>query len=251
VALARRAVISLSRQPQVWIPSMIFPLFFAALNTAALGRSTSLPGFPEADSFLDFLFPATITQAVLFGSLGGASELAQDIESGFFDRLVTSPVWRTSILVGRLAGGAVLGAVQALVFIGIFTLFGARVEAGPAGYVVLTATAVLLALAIGGVAATLALRSGSVEAVQGAFPLVFITLFISSAFFPRQLMKGWFEVVASLNPISWTIEAMRHLVLFGFDAGKAATALGVPAALAVGSISLALWAFRRRLAASA
>jgi ABC-2 type transport system permease protein len=249
-ALARRATLGLWRQPQVWLPSIVFPLFFAALNTAAFQRSTNLPGFPATDSFLDFLFPATIVQGVLFGSLGAGSELAQDIESGFFDRLVASPVRRTSILVGRLAGGAVLGACQAFAFMGVFSLFGARVQAGLAGLVVMALTAMLLAVAIGALVSAMALRTGSVEAVQGAFPLVFITIFISSAFFPRQLMRGWFHEVASVNPISWMIEGMRHLVLVGWDLGEALTALAVPAVAAVGSVSLALAALRRRLAMS-
>ncbi|CAN5856940.1 N/A [soil metagenome] len=249
IALSRRAVVGIWRQPQVWIPSILFPLFFAALNTAALSRATNIPGFPAADSFLDFIFPATIVQGVLFGSLGGASELAQDIETGFFDRLTATPVARTSILVGRLAGSAVLGACQALVFMAAFTAFGADVKAGPAGVVVLPLVAMLLALGVGGLASAMALRTGSVEAVQGAFPLIFITIFASSAFFPRELMKGWFQDVATYNPISWMVEGMRHLVLFGFDWGEAATALGVPLVLSVTATALCLRGLKRRLAA--
>ncbi|CAN5477143.1 N/A [soil metagenome] len=248
LALSRRAVVGLWRQPQVWIPSIVFPLFFAALNTAALNRTTQLPGFPATDSFLDFLFPATITQAVLFGSVGAASELAADIEGGFFDRLVASPTWRTSILVGRLAGGAVLGACQALLFVGVFTLFGAEIKAGLAGLVVLALAAMLLALGVGGLANALALRTGSVESVQSAFPLAFITIFASSAFFPRELMNGWFRGLASANPISWMIEGMRELVLEGFDASAAATALAVPAGITVVTTGIALLALRARLA---
>jgi ABC-2 type transport system permease protein len=251
LALARRAVVGLFRQPQVWIPSMLFPMFFAALNTAALNRTTRLPGFPAADSFLDFLVPATITQAVLFGSLSGASELAQDIESRFFDRLVAAPVWRTSILVGRLAGSAVLGIVQAVVILAVFSLFGARVAAGLPGVILIPVVAMLFAVAVGGLMSSLALRTGSVEAVQAAFPVVFIFIFASSAFFPRELMRGWFKSLASANPVSWMIEGVRHQVLVGFDAGEVAIAMAVPLALGSGSVVLALWSLRRRLALTA
>ena len=249
-ALAGRAVRGLVRAPQVWIPSILFPLFFAALNTAALGRATEVPGFPAADSFLDFLFPATLTQAVLFGSLGAASELAQDIESGFFDRLVASPVSRTAILVGRLAGGAALGAIQAVVFVALFSLFGAEVKAGAAGLVVMVVVAVLLAIGLGALASALALKTGSVEAVQSAFPLLFISIFASAAFFPRELMRGWFQAVATYNPITWMIEGMRHLVLVGWDGGEAAVAVAVPAAIVVGGTLVALRALNNRLASS-
>lgn len=249
-ALSGRAVRGLIRAPQVWIPSILFPLFFAALNTAALGRTTEVPGFPAADSFLDFLFPATLAQAVLFGSLGAASELAQDIESGFFDRLVASPVSRTAILVGRLAGAAALGAIQALVFVVAFSAFGAEVKAGVGGLLVLPVVAVLLAIGLGALASALALRTGSVEAVQSAFPVIFISIFASAAFFPRELMRGWFQSVATYNPITWMIEGMRHLVLVGWDTGEAATAIAVPAAIAVAGTAVALRSLRKRLASA-
>ncbi len=255
VALSRRSVVNIWRQPQVWVPSLLFPLLFAALNSAALGK---VPGqladrfgihpFGPNDRFVDFLFVATLTQGVLFGSLSGGSELAQDIESGFFDRLVTTPVARASILVGRLAGSAALGAVQALVFIGIFFAFGARVAGGAAGALVLPVAAALLALAIGGLACAMAIRTGSVEAVQGAFPLLFITLFVSSAFFPTVLMKGWYRAVATHNPLTYMIDGMRHQVLYGFDAGQAARAVLVPGALAALAIGLCLVTLRSRLA---
>jgi len=254
-ALSRRSVINIWRQPQVWIPSLAFPLLFAALNTAALGK---VPGqlaerfgihpFGPGDRFLDYLFVGTLIQGVLFGSLSGGSELAQDIESGFFDRLVATPVARSSILVGRLAGSAALGAVQGLVFMGIFLAFGAKVAGGVAGAAVLPVAAALLALAIGGLACAMAIRTGSVEAVQGAFPLVFITLFISSAFFPTPLMKGWYKAVATHNPITVMIDGMRHQVLFGFDVGQAARAILVPGGLAALAIGLCLLTLRARLA---
>lgn len=249
-ALSGRAVRGLFRAPQVWIPSLVFPLFFAALSTAALGRAVEVPGFPAADSFLDFLFPATLTQAVLFGSLGAASELAHDIESGFFDRLIASPVARSAILVGRLAGAAALGAIQAVVFVIVFSGFGAEVKAGLGGLLVLPVVAVLLSIGLGALASALALRSGSVEAVQSAFPLIFISIFASAAFFPRELMRGWFHAVATYNPITWMIEGMRHLVLVGWDTGEAATAIAVPAVISVFGTALALRSLRRRLAST-
>src|SRR5215210_6267183 len=195
-ALSYRAILGVIRQPQVWMPSVFFPLFFAALNTAALGRSTQLPGFPAADSFLDFMLPATLVQGVLFGGVGAASEVAQDIESGFFERLIAAPTSRISILIGRLAGAAFLGASQAVLFLVIFTIFGVEVKAGVGGILVLILVGSLMSLAIGTVGGAMALRTGSVEAVQGAFPLVFISLFLSSAFFPTELMHGWFKTVA-------------------------------------------------------
>ena len=257
LALSRRAVINVLRQPQVFIPSLAFPLLFAALNIAALGRvperiadTTGLHPFGPEDRYINYLFVATLTQGVLFGSLSGGSELAQDIESGFFDRLIATPVARSSILIGRLAGSAALGVVQALVFMGIFIAFGASVAGGLAGALVLPVVAFFLALAIGSLACAMAIRTGSVEAVQGAFPLLFISIFVSSAFFPTLLMNGWYSDVATHNPITFMIDGMRHQVLYGFDASEAVVAVAVPAGLAAFGIGLCLLALRSKLARS-
>ncbi len=245
--LARRSVLGTLRQPTMWFPALLFPLVIAAVNSAALGRATSLPGFPEVTSFGQFLLVGTLTQGVLFGGILGGSDVALDIENGFFERLIASPVARPAILVGRLAGSAVLGAVQAVVFVAVFVAFGAEILGGLPAVLVIMLTASVVALAVGGFAAGLGLRTGSQEAVQNAFPLLFVLVFVSSAFFPTALMSGWYQTVAEANPITWMIDALRVLVIEGFRWQEALTALGVAAGLAVVTITLATTQFRRRL----
>jgi ABC-2 type transport system permease protein len=247
--LARRSIVGTVRQPQMWIPSILFPLLIAAVNTAALSRSTRLEGFPEVDSYLDFLLPATTLQGVMFGAISAGSELALDIQNGFFDRLLASPVARLSILVGRLSGAAVLAAVQSTVFVLVFLAFGASVAGGVGAVVVLVATAVLLAVAVGGFGAAIALRSGQQEVVQNFFPLMFVMLYLSSAFFPVALMTGWYHDVASANPLTTMIDGVRDLVVTGFDGGDALRALGLAAAAAGLALVVALTQLRHRLGA--
>jgi ABC-2 type transport system permease protein len=126
-----------------------------------------------------------------------------------------------------------------------------EVQGGAAGVAVIVATAVLLAVAIGALAAAIGLRTGLQEAVNNSFPLIFILLFISSAFVPTGLMKGWYQVVAEHNPLTWIINGMRYQVITGFDAGEAVQAIVVAGALAVVGIVLASLQLRRRLAVSA
>lgn len=248
LALARRSIMNTFRQPTVFIPGLMFPMIIAAVNNAALGKAVGLFPEPRPDSYLDFVMAATIVQGVLFGGVAGASDLALDIEGGFFERLLASPVARPAILIGRLAGSAAMGAVQVLVFVPVFLLFGARVAGGVPAVLVLVACAVVLAVGVGGLAAAVALRTGSAEAVQNSFPLVFIGIFISGAFFPTELMRGWYEAVATHNPITTMIEGMRHQILVGFDLTEGLKAFAVCAALAVLAIALATWQLQRRLA---
>jgi len=255
LALARRSVFSTLRQPPLYLPSLFFPLLIAAVNSAALTRATDLPGWPTGPdgqpvSFLTFVLAASIVQAVMLGAITGGSDVALDIENGFFERLLASPVSRLSILVGRLAGAAVMGGAQALIFIALFRLFGVEVQGGIAGIAVIVLTAVLLAIAVGALAAAIGLRTGLQEAVNNSFPLIFILLFISSAFFPTGLMKGWYQVVAEHNPLTWIINGMRYQIITGFDLGEALQSILVAGALAVVAILLAATQLRHRLAAS-
>lgn len=248
--LARRSVLATLRQPPVWIPGLVFPLLLAAVNASAFSRTTALPGFPEVDSFFDFLLPASMLQGVMFASVAGGSDIALDIEDGFFERLLAAPIWRPSILIGRLAGAAVLGALQALVFIAVFSVFGARIHGGVGGFLVIVLLAMVMALAIGGVTAAIGVRTGSQETVQNFFPLIFVLLFLSSAFFPTELMTGWYQAMAEWNPVTWIIDAARRLVISGWSWEDAAICLGTAGVLAVLTIAFAARQLRLRLAAS-
>lgn len=247
-AMSRRSILALVRQPALVVPSMVFPLFFAALGSSSFSRATQLPGFPAVDSFLDFALAGSIIQGVLFGSVTGGAALATDIEQGFFDRLLATPVSRLGILVGRLAGAAAFGAFQALFFTVVLLPFGVTVKAGPIGLTVIVVSGALTGMALGGFMAAMALRTGSAEAVQGSFPLLFIAMFLSSAFFPRETMSGVYGAIADANPISYLVEGIRGLVVEGLEPDRVAQALLIPVGIGVASIALALGALRGRLA---
>ncbi|HEX2295482.1 MAG TPA: ABC transporter permease [Actinomycetota bacterium] len=251
VALSRRAVVTTFRQPTSILPAMTFPLLFMALSSAAFERSTNLPGFPPVESFLQFLIATSIVQGTLFGSVAAGTAMATDIENGFFERLIAAPSSRASILVGRVMGAAVLAFVQAWVFMGVGMLFGLTVESGVLGMLLIALSAGVLGAGVGAIAMSFALRTGSAEAVQGSFPLLFAGLFLSGAFFPRDLMDGWFKTVAGYNPFTYLIEGLRALVIEGLDAGELATAIGVAGAIFVAGMVLSSAALRRRVAVAA
>jgi ABC-2 type transport system permease protein len=248
LALSKRSILTTIRQPTSIIPSMIFPLFFLALSSAAFNRTTSLPGFPEVDSFMQFVIATTILQGTLFGSVAAGAALASDIEGGFFDRLVSSPVSRSSILVGRLAGAATVSFFQALLYFAITIAFGLEVEGGAPAILAIALVAGVVSAGTGSFSMSMGLRTGSAEAVQGSFPLLFVFLFLSSAFFPRDLMDGWFKSVATVNPLSHLIESNRSLVIDEFTMREFLTALGIAVSICVVGLTLASRQLRWRLA---
>ena len=246
--LARRSVLRTMRQPATIVPSLMFPLILLAVNAAGLDAATDIPGFPS-DSYLTFALAVPFIQGGLFATMGVGQDLARDIQTGFLNRLSLTPMSGAALLAGQLAGVLALALFQAVVFLATGLAVGADLEAGPGGIVVLFALAVVIAFAFGCIGALAALRFGSPEAVQGVFPLLFVLLFLSSMALPRDLIEiDWFQTVATYNPVSYLLEAVRSLFVFGWD-GEA-LALGFGFALAIGVIFLAAasGALRTRLA---
>ena len=249
-ALTARATMATVRNPANWLPGLIFPLVMAAVYAAQFADATKLPDFPEVDSFLQFILPSAILQGISFNSANAGSDMATDIETGFFDRLIASPVARQSILIGRVGGAAASAAFQSIVLMVVFLAFGAPVKSGIGGAVALVVISVLLAVALAGFGLMVALRTGSPEATQAMFPLIFVAIFVSSAFFPTELMKGWYQQVAEVNPITLIINPTRELVITGWSWSDFGQATGITLLVAVLSLSLSYRAYLGRLAST-
>jgi ABC-2 type transport system permease protein len=248
LSLARRSVKGTFRFPQAWFPSLFFPLVLMAIFTASFGASAAhIPGFPKIDGFLSFAMTGAIVQGVLISGVGAGGFFAADIEGGFFDRLASSPASRSAILVSRLVAGMFLATCQAIFFMAIALIFGATIQGGVVGALIVIVLAGLLAIPIGGLGVLLALRTGSAEAVQGMFPLFFALMFFSSTFFPRETMTGWFQTVANLNPISHLVEGMRQQIIVGVDWRAAGVSLAIIIGLAVLTVGGSALNLRRRL----
>ena len=247
-AIALRSTLRTARQPAVLVSAILFPMMFFAINAYGLDAATSIPGFP-ADSYLDFAFAFPLVQAALFGSITAGADLARDIESGFFDRLSLTPMRPVALLAGMLAGVVALGVLQGVVFLAIGLLMGVEVSSGFLGMVVLVLLTVLVALGFGGIGAILALRTGSVEAVESAFPLFFVVIFMSSINLPRDLIEAdWFRFIATINPISYLVEGLRSLVITGWDPQALLLGFGCAAGIIVLSLAGAGASLRTRVA---
>lgn len=246
-ALGARSVKQTFRRPQLMAPIIVFPTLLLAIQVGGAGRGIDLPGFPPVNGFLDFILAGAMIQSTLLAGNSGGIALAIDIEMGFTDRLLAAPISRFAIVLGRLAGTAALGTLAAIWFIAIGLVFGARIDEGILGALVMIIFVMLSAIAFGGLGAAVALRTGRASVVQGLFPLVFVILFLSSAFFPANLMLEPAATVARYNPLSFIVEGIRDPVISSLSLEAFAKALGSIALVGVISIGLSALALRRRL----
>jgi ABC-2 type transport system permease protein len=246
-ALAARSVARTARQPASAIPPLLFPVMLMLVNAAGLDSTTRLPGFPT-DSFLAFALAVPFIQGALFSTMNAGTDLARDIQTGFLNRLSLTSMRGSALIAGQLGGIVVLGLVQALFYILVGLLVGVDFASGLGGIGLLLAFAALVSVAFGALGIFLALRTGSGEAIQGLFPLLFVFLFLSSMNAPRNLIEvDWFRHVASLNPVSYLIEAVRSLIITGWDAQALLLGFGMALAIALIALALASWALVERL----
>jgi ABC-2 type transport system permease protein len=235
------------RQPANVVFPFVFPIALLAVTSAGLSAATKLPGFPT-DSFLAFFLAFPFIQGALFATMNAGTDLARDIQSGFLNRLALTPMRGGALIAGQLGGIAVMGLGQAIFYLSVGLIAGVHLATGVAGAVVLLVLATAIAIAFGALGAFFALRTGSGEAVQALFPLLFVCLFLSSMNLPRNLIEiDWFRFAATVNPVSYLIEGIRSLIITGWDAQALALAFGTAGLLFASSIAAGSWALRLRL----
>jgi ABC-2 type transport system permease protein len=246
--IAGRSVRRTLRQPALIVPVVVFPLLLLAINASGLDVTKKIPNFP-ADSYLDFALVVTFMQGGLFAATTAGTELANDIETGFLNRLQLTPLRAPAILIGQLAGAMVVAFIASVVYLFVGLLAGAQIKAGVGGAVVLIAMAMLVALAFGGLGAIIGARTGSAQAVQGMFPLLFVFFFLSSMNLPRNLIEAdWFRTIASWNPVSYLVEGLRSLVITGWDGTALWRCLVTAVAISIVGFAGASSSLRTRMA---
>ncbi|HET8863568.1 MAG TPA: ABC transporter permease, partial [Solirubrobacterales bacterium] len=207
-------------------------------------RAVDLPGFPDVPNFLSFMLAGSIVQATMFTGNSGAIAFAIDMEMRFTDRLYAAPIARSSVVLGRLAATATIGAIIAIYFLALGLIFGAEIHEGVLAVIWIIALTAAAALSFGTIGAAIALRSNSASVVQGIFPLVFVVLFLSDAFFPANLMLEPASWVAKYNPFSFVVNGIRDPIISGWSVTTELKAIA--AVVGIGALGFALCAAAMR-----
>jgi ABC-2 type transport system permease protein len=246
--LGRRAIVRTARQPANVIFPLIFPMLLLAVNAGGLRSATRLPGFPTS-SFLAFALAVPFVQGALLATINANVEFARDIQTGFLNRLALTPVRAIVLLVGQLGGLVTIAVVQGVFYLVVALAFGVRLESGVGGAAMLLLLELAIALGFAALGSWAALRTGSTEAVQGLFPVFFVFLFLSSMNMPRNLIQtDWFRWVATVNPVSYLIEAVRALVIYHWRWETIGLGFAVAAGISLIGFALATHALIGRLA---
>jgi ABC-2 type transport system permease protein len=232
--IAGRALRAVPRDLESVIPPVFISLFFFLVNIGTLQHLTeqNIPNF----DFTAFMMPT----AILLGVTGvsRAPALVIDVQDGYFDRLLLTPVRRLAILLGHLCADVTVAAALTVPILIVGFLLGVRFESGPAGIVVFILIAAGWSLAFSGFGYAVALKTGNPGAVNSMFLLFFPFLFLTTSYVPKNQLSGWLHAVAAWNPVTYLLEGLRSLVTTGWDASAIGAAL--LAVVIVGAISMTL-----------
>jgi ABC-2 type transport system permease protein len=213
LTLGKRALREALRQPDALFMTMFIPIFFLVVNT---GQAAEL--FPSASTeFLKgqgygaFQLPITLLLAASFGM--AALFLVEEIEGGYFDKLRAIPIPRYAIVLGRLVAEGAKGIVLATVIVLLALPFGITIASGLPGFVLLVLLTALWGVVYAGFMQLIALKTRSAAATNSGGLIFFPLLFLTPNFVPRELLTRPMEIAASVNPVTYLMEALRSLIL--------------------------------------
>lgn len=242
-----RTLVTNFRVPAGVLPPIIISAFFLLVYEASLGGASNfLPGL-SGKSYLGFILPLSVVSAALSGAGVAGQSIVRDIENGYFDKLLLTPVSRAALLLGPMLAGAVILVLQTGIVIGVALLMGLEPVTGLPGLLATLGFALLLGTGFAGFTVGIALFSGSAAATQGASFLFFPLSFLTATFVPIELLNGWIRTAAELNPITYLLDAMRTILLDGWQ--TEIILRGLSSVLVLGALlfAFAFWSLRSRV----
>ena len=241
LSISQRAVRSVRRDPETTIPALVIPVLMYWMTVGALEDfAENIPGL----DYRAFQLPVSLMFAVT--GISRATTVVTDIQSGYFDRLVMTPVNRLALLLGLMIADFVLIVTLTIPVIIMGFIAGVGFETGAPGILAFIGIAGIWGLIFSGFPYAIAFKTGNAAAVNISFLLFFPFLFMTSLFVPQEAMTGWLSAAADYNPVTYLLAALRSLIYGGWDLQAIINGLIAIAAVGVLSLGLSLAALRGR-----
>jgi len=244
-----RSLRKLLRNPILLFFSLLQPIIFLLLFTQLFSKFSSIPSFSSSTgtaSYTEFAIAGILLQNAFSSALQSGTSVVDDINSGYLQKMLVTPVSRSAILLGRLVTDAFRVLIQSGIILVLALALGVTFATGPIVIVLMLFTIAFFGLAWSGISLAIGLKTRSSETVFaiGGF-LTFPLLFMSTALTPKILMPDWISNVSNFNPISYTVDAARALMITGYDWGTVLKAFGVIGLIAVVTLGATLYQFRK------
>ena len=241
--MARRNILAIVRIPTSLVFAIIQPVMFVLLFRYVFGDAIRTP---PGVSYVDYLIPGILVQTTIFGAVGTAIGLAEDLQRGLIERFRALPMSRMAVLGGRTVADVLRNVMVLIVITVVGILVGFRPHGGVVPYVEASLVMLFFAYSLSWGFAYVGLKAPNSETAQAmTFPLIFPLTFASSVFVPPEFMPGWLQGFAKNQPVTQTADAVRGL-MSGTPVGNSVwVSLAWSAAALVILAPLATRAYRR------
>jgi ABC-2 type transport system permease protein/oleandomycin transport system permease protein len=210
--MAKRNLIRYSRQPVLIGVTFVQPIMFVLLFIYVFGGAIHTPG----GNYVNYLIPGIIIQAVLFGAVQTGVGLSEDMKKGLIDRFRSLRMSRSAVLAGRVTADLVRNVFVLAIIIGIGYAVGFRIQTDLWSALLGVVLALAFSFAMMWIMAIIGLLVKNAETTQvGTMVITFPLVFVSSAFVPVETMPKWLQVLADINPVTVTVDAIRGLLVSG------------------------------------
>jgi ABC-2 type transport system permease protein len=230
--LAFRLLSKLAKNPALFLPPMLMPIFFFVAFAGGLSAVTEAPGFDYPGGYTAFVFGFVLLQTAAFGGVFTGFSIAADFQMGFGRRLMLATPNRSALIFGY----GIVSVTRAVITFGAITaiavIAGMDIGGSPAELAAMYGLATIVNIAGILFAAGVALRFRSLQATPLMQVPVFLFLFLAPVYVPRELLTGWVEAVSGFDPATHIMETGRELL-----AGQSADVLGA-LAIAVGMVAV-------------
>jgi ABC-2 type transport system permease protein len=208
-AVAWRNAHNFFTNPAMIIPALLFPMFFFTAFAGGLSRVDSIPGFDYGAGYTTFVYGFVLLQASAFGGIFTGFAVARDFESGFSRRLMLAAPQRGGIVAGYWIGALARALFTVAVITAIALLTGLRIDGGAVDIAGLYTLALLVNTTAVLFGTGVAMRMRSMQAGPLIQMPAFLVIFLAPVWVPYDLLTGWVQAAASVNPITLVIQAMR------------------------------------------
>src|SRR5881296_290460 len=234
----------LVRNPILIFFSLFQPVIFLVLFTQLFSKFGQLLG--PGVSYTTFATAGIVLQNAFSSAFQSGTAVVDDIKSGFLAKMLATPVNRSAILFGRLLSDVFRVVAQTIIILVLAFALGVYPATGFIGYLLVIFTVAFFGLAWSGISLALGLKTKSAETVFGiAGALTFPLLFMSTALVSQGFMPSWMQTLSSYNPISYAVNAIRVLIITGYDWSTILQAYGVIAGIGIVTLGATLYLFRK------
>ena len=218
-----REVVRFCRQRSRVVGALAQPVLFWLLLGGGLGASFQPAGAPPGTGYLEYFYPGTIALVVLFTAIFATISTVEDRQRGFLQGVLVAPVPRASIVLGQALGGTVLALGQGLLLLLLAPLLGIRLT--PLSVLSVVGVMLLMGFGLTSLGLVIAWRMDSTQGFHAIMNLILIPLWLlSGAFFPASGVPPWLAWAMRLDPLTYSVAALRHSLYLG----NAAAVGGVP-----------------------